>query len=165
MSDTKKCLLPESRCSRQQMMVHREEMAMIYPLLMLIWLVFSFTHWVCQKHAQYSPCYAIMYIIMPFGSFCRDLLISGGEARIWTRTQAKWAGAIGGPWVVLITWHNPCKSAICTLTEICSLFHLLTVFIYFFYFIFFSIFSLLGHLHQIIIFASSSISGSDFLTT
>jgi hypothetical protein len=44
-----------------------------------------------------------MYIIMPFGSFCRDVLISGGEARIWARTQAKWAGAIGGPWVVVIT--------------------------------------------------------------
>jgi len=38
-----------------------------------------------------------------FGSFCRDLLISGGEARIWPGTQAKWAGAIGGPWVVVIT--------------------------------------------------------------
>lgn len=160
MSDTKKCLLPESRCSRQQMMVHREEMAMIYPLLMLIWLVFSFTHWVCQKHAQYSPCYAIMYIIMPFGSFCRDLLISGGEARIWTRTQAKWAGAIGGPWVVLITWHNPCKSA-----HLYSYWDLQFISSFDCFYLFFLFFSLLGHLHQIIIFASSSISGSDFLTT
>jgi hypothetical protein len=132
----------ESRCSRQQMMVHREEMAMIYPLLMLIWPVFSFTHCVSETcsniaHAMLS-CPSSCLLVLSAEIF----LISGGEARIWPRTQAKWAGAIGGPWVVVITWHNTCKSAISTLTEIFSLFHLLTVFILFYFFYFFSAWTL-----------------------